>query len=493
MLENVSSQLFDLNIEDVLSHWDVKDAIREFIANALDETVLCGCAQPEVKYDSQKRSCLVRDYGRGLEVSHLTQNESEEKAQATGVIGRFGVGLKDALAVLNEHKASVTIDSRYMHMTLVVMNKHGFDIPTLHAAIQPPKDADFIGTLVLIENVSQQDVLEAQEMFLQFNGASSLHSGYYGDIIDANNGPTYVYVNGLRIATEEDFKFSYNITKLDSKLRKNLNRERNAVGRTAYTDSIKKILQSCKTDKVWSELATDLAKEAGDRCAEVGWADICARAAESLDKSGDDHAFMTQEECNQLTEDQREKIREQGREIIIIPKSAKERAFDSISTIEDVEEEYKSSFEFKFIDPWRLSPAEREVWNDTVLVGKLMEREYGKPLPKCLISETMMSEDARGIPAVGLWSPEKQVIIVKRSQLTSKSAFLGTLLHEYCHYLSGFSDNTRGFEEALTDMCGKLAEQLLEKHDEKADLPERVEERQCATRKESFFSKPRKH
>ena len=84
-------------------------------------------------------------------------------------------------------------------------------------------------------------------------------------------------------------------------------------------------------------------------------------------------------------------------------------------------------------------------------------------MPRCLISETMMSEGARGISTSGVWSPQEQAIIVKKSELNSKSGFLGVLLHEYCHYLSGCTDNTRGFEDALTDMCGILAESLLEK------------------------------
>lgn len=34
--------LFDLNIEKVLEHWGVEHAIREIIANALDEMTLTG-------------------------------------------------------------------------------------------------------------------------------------------------------------------------------------------------------------------------------------------------------------------------------------------------------------------------------------------------------------------------------------------------------------------------------------------------------------------
>jgi hypothetical protein len=41
-------QAFDLNIEKVLEHWTVPFAIRELIANALDEQALTGTAEPAI-------------------------------------------------------------------------------------------------------------------------------------------------------------------------------------------------------------------------------------------------------------------------------------------------------------------------------------------------------------------------------------------------------------------------------------------------------------
>lgn len=43
-------------------------------------------------------------------------------------------------------------------------------------------------------------------------------------------------MNGLRVATEDNFLFSYDITSLTAPLRRALNRERSNVGRTAYAD-----------------------------------------------------------------------------------------------------------------------------------------------------------------------------------------------------------------------------------------------------------------
>src|ERR1700735_5485099 len=98
---------FDLNIEKILEGWEVRHAIREVIANALDEQVLSRKQDVSIATDASG-DWHIRDYGRGLRYEYLTQNENPEKRKNAGkVIGKFGVGLKDALATLNRRKASV--------------------------------------------------------------------------------------------------------------------------------------------------------------------------------------------------------------------------------------------------------------------------------------------------------------------------------------------------------------------------------------------------
>lgn len=48
-----SAQAFDLNIEKVLEHWAIPFAIRELIANALDEQMLTGTPEPVIFKDGQ--------------------------------------------------------------------------------------------------------------------------------------------------------------------------------------------------------------------------------------------------------------------------------------------------------------------------------------------------------------------------------------------------------------------------------------------------------
>lgn len=55
---------FDLNIEKVLENWSVAQAIREIIANALDEQILTNTKDISIY---EENDCWhIRDYGRGL-------------------------------------------------------------------------------------------------------------------------------------------------------------------------------------------------------------------------------------------------------------------------------------------------------------------------------------------------------------------------------------------------------------------------------------------
>jgi len=102
---------FDLNIEKILENWEVYHAVREIIANALDEQKLTNTK--DISIHKENGIWHITDYGRGLNYHHLTQNENDEKLSAEGLIGKFGVGLKDSLAVFYRNGVHVTIRSCY--------------------------------------------------------------------------------------------------------------------------------------------------------------------------------------------------------------------------------------------------------------------------------------------------------------------------------------------------------------------------------------------
>jgi DNA gyrase/topoisomerase IV subunit B len=72
---------FDLNIEKILEGWEVRHAIREVIANALDEQVLSNTEDITLSAD-RSGNWHVRDFGRGIRYENLTQNENPGGAWA---------------------------------------------------------------------------------------------------------------------------------------------------------------------------------------------------------------------------------------------------------------------------------------------------------------------------------------------------------------------------------------------------------------------------
>ena len=220
---------FDLNIEKILENWEVYHAVREIIANALDEQKLTGTKNISIR--KENGIWHITDYGRGLNYHHLTQNENDEKLSAEGLIGKFGVGLKDSLAVFYRNGIHVTIRSRYGVITLKQMKKAGFDdIMTLHAEIAEPDDPSMVGTDVSLDGCTDKNIEKSKNLFLCFSHEIVLEDTGFGAVLEkpihANAG---IYIHGVKVAEESNFLFSYNITNLPNKLRKALNRERDNV------------------------------------------------------------------------------------------------------------------------------------------------------------------------------------------------------------------------------------------------------------------------
>jgi len=462
----MATRLFDLNIEKVLEDWEIHHAIREIIANALDEQILTATKEIEIFKDNQGR-WHIKDFGRGLKYEHLTQNECDEKlAHPNLVIGKFGVGLKDALATLDRHKVKILIESQHGEIRVVKSEKHGFeDIITLHASISPPNDKNFQGTEFTLEGCTDKDIETAKSFFLKFSDETSLEETIYGCVLK-KSGQSKIYINGLRVAEEENFLFSYNITSITQAMRKALNREKTHLGRTAYTERIKAMLLACKGRDVAELLASDLqGYETGLMHDELKWNDVATHASRILNAS-QNVIFLTPSELVNAT-DVVDKARGDGFKVITISESIKQK----IEGIEDVTgtpirdlgqfmHEWNQSFEFKFIDPKDLTRDERVVFDKTKEIVDLVGG-FPKNVKEIMISETMRMGTVTYQEATGLWERAEGRIIIKRTQLESLREYAATLLHEIAHARSGTSDISREFEDELTSLLGLISSNIV--------------------------------
>ncbi|USZ71255.1 ATP-binding protein [Natronosalvus halobius] len=453
---------FDLNMEEVLEAWGPADALRELLANALDEQALTDTAEPEV---FKRDGCWhIRDYGRGLRYDHLTQSEDEEKlANPDTVIGKFGVGLKDSLATCHRHGIDITIHSTYHTFSLEHAPKHGFeDISTLHVHVQEPQK-DIEGTEVVLDGIIDEQVEAAKQNFLRFSDEERLEETRFGEVYRSDpDKESAIYVTGLKVATEENFLFSYNITNTTKQIRDALNRERSNVGRTAYTARVKRILQACESEVVATALTDDMENFLdGTTHDELQWKPIQVHAVKVLNARRDVVVATAEEQG--AHRDLVTHAHQDGYEVVTIPNRVRDAIADEVDTEGDIirdldlyRTEYNESFEYEWVDETDLTDAEREVWE---LQEPLFEIVNRPPLVKDMrISETLRVTDMHDEDStLGVWEGVEGRIIVKRDVLADPKEFLATVLHEVAHPMSGAPDQTLSFEHALTQLLGQVS------------------------------------
>jgi hypothetical protein len=454
---------FDLNIERVLENWTVVHAIREVIANALDEAALTGTAEPQITRDAEGH-WHVRDHGRGLRYEHLTQNENREKlANPEKVVGKFGVGLKDALATFDRRGVGVRIRSRFGDITTAKQQKHGFqDVTTLHAVIASPSDPDMVGTDVELAGVADEDVKAAKSLFRHYAGDEVLEETAFGVVLKRPKRAARIYVNGLRVAEEQNYLFSYDITSPTKALRAALNRERSNVGRTAYTDRVKAILLAATSEGVASELAEDLSRfETGRWHDEVQLVDVGVHACRVLNATGR-VIFLTPAELNSAR-DFVDRARDDGYRIVVVPQNIRRKLAGladvngaPIIDLERYRVQWNESFQFSFVDPADLTAQERAIFDRT---DDILALRGGRPrhVREIVVSATMRLGASGYAEANGVWEPKERRIVVKRDQLRSLDTYARTLLHEIAHAASATPDISAGFEDALTGELGTVA------------------------------------
>ena len=402
---------------------------------------------------------------------HLTQNENKEKLKNPGVvIGKFGVGLKDALATCDRRYIQVRIFSRFGDITTSKAAMHGFiDIMTLHALIHAPSHSEMAGTEFILTGVRDEDINKAKDFFLKYSGDEVLEHTKYGDVLQTRGKKSRIYVNGLCVADEDNFLFSYNITSLTTVLRKALNRERSNVGRSAYTERVKAILLECSQTRVAEVLAQDLKNfETGRIHDELQWTDVSLHACRILNAT-EKVIFLTADQLR-LGSSLIAHAQRDGYRVIVVPTSIafrlpqlKDIQGQPIRDLGEYREEWDRSFQFTYVEPDLLLPFEQQVFALTQPLLRLL----GKPslLTKVLavrISETMRV-NYRSEEVLGVWEPQERYIVIRRDQLRDITSYAGTLLHEATHAVTEADDGSFEFEQGLTFHLGKVAAQAIKK------------------------------
>jgi hypothetical protein len=278
--------------------------------------------------------------------------------------------------------------------------------------------------------------------------------------------PGRIYVNGVQVAEEENFLFSYNITALNKAIQKALNRERTNVGRTAYANRVQNILIACEEEEVARGLVKDLENyDFGEHHDELNWSDVSVHACKLLN-SRSKVVFFTSGEAISAPHVV-DHAKGDNFDVVIIPQKIREKlrgAKDiSGSPIRDMDQfkrDWNESFEFSFISEKQLSAAEKDIFRRTEQILSLVG---GRPefIKEVLISTTMRLDPHSHREVIGLWEASRGRIIIRRDQLKTLQDYAGVLLHEVAHATSGAEDITGDFEDELTRYLGIISERAV--------------------------------
>jgi hypothetical protein len=336
--------------------------------------------------------------------------------------------------------------------------------------ISDPADPDFAGTEFILhgDQLGEKQVQQAKALFLHYAGDAVIGTTAVGTVLQPAGGTAKarIYVNGLRVAEEDNFLFSYNITSPAAALRRALNRERSNVGRGAYTDRVKAILLSCEQDEVIDALVADLQNyERGTQHDETQWLNVGLHACRQLNARRQ-VIFLTAFELT-LAPAFVQRAVEDGYEPIVVPETIRRKLpnmrdalGNPIRDLSRYRNEWQQSFHFTFIEPADFTADEHAVWDR---LPQIFATRGGRPrrIRDVRVSETMRLMEGRYREAVGVWEAGDGQIIVKRTQLQSVAMFAGTVLHEVSHALSDAPDVSLEFEEKLTQELGAIVARQL--------------------------------
>ena len=128
---------------------------------------------------------------------------------------------------------------------------------------------------------------------------------------------------------------------------------------------------------------------------------------------------------------------------------------------------YDKSFSYQFVPLTSLTPEEQKTFKLSDSIVSFLRQHQFKHNIEIKVSETIRV-GIDGALTLGVYDSEENAIIIKRSILNNPTVFCSALLHEFAHYQHGYLDNTRAFENDLTEFIGHLFMSILEVHNNPA-------------------------
>lgn len=222
---------------DYCANWTIEDALREFIANALD-------TDTDIRVEHKDDKGRIVDSGDGIRLKHFIFGISEKNKED---IGQFGEGLKVASLVLARNRRKVEIQTKGFNYYPTIEHSDEFDTDLFTVYFK--KNQRKSGTVISFE-CTEQELEKTKGLFSSFRDGrkKTLFTEHLDVFFDE---PGNIYVNGLLTATI-DCMFGYNVK--DKTLV--ASRDRNTVDTIRLARYIEEFLRATDDEQVIIEYLT---------------------------------------------------------------------------------------------------------------------------------------------------------------------------------------------------------------------------------------------
>ena len=254
----------DLNIgANLLEHLTVSDAIKELIANALDEHTMNNIDNT-ISIVADKKIYKIIDYGKGITRKNFQFNINKVKQQSCDMIGFFGYGLKDAIAILFQNKIGITIITKKHIFTPMFCPKDNTGEMSLQMEMRKNTTIELennYGTEIRLEGLKKKDIIMAEKKFLILNQPNILYEVENEISMFKQTTSQSIYMNGIELCENTGYHYSYDI-KATPELKQQLNRDRKNIDLKIFKNRInillsKIVLNDLITEDIINILKTD--------------------------------------------------------------------------------------------------------------------------------------------------------------------------------------------------------------------------------------------
>ena len=427
-------------------NWTIKDAIREIIQNGLDTGT-------EPIFVRDGNLCEISDGGAGVKLSDFIIGRSS-KRDNKNVIGQFGEGLKIGCLVLARENRQVRIISLGKQYDFSIQYDGTWQEKLLTIDITDRKTASR-GTTVAIE-CSEEEIAETRSLFLQLNpqpfidkiGTGSDVSG--SEILDV---PGIIYVNGLAV-TKIEALYGYNFVN-----RKELvNRDRTAIGHSEIKRCVAEVLSYTTNTEVISNLLRTAVSMA-DKGKSVTEFDVMFTPRKNTWIRVIKQLYGTKVCVSSHNPKVDLAALEKNWTVLELPWDFWYSLQRILPKAESVIKDKKRIVPFS-----RLTAEQKEFFNKGKRIADEIAGEAGlNAYPVKIFVDKEKKDNSRlfNFNQTGYYLNGVAGVCLETVKERDLGKFVGTLLHEYVHGNCGHTDNTRDFENDLTDVIASLGLALI--------------------------------